>query len=199
MHDLALRSGLVYLGLAFSMHGCLSGDDSGGGGNEAGASCTSEDRESDRKVCSGEQVLECKEDPEGDDAYVWKVDDDCAAEGRRCLSGECVEAPAGNPGLSDDCPDLSGTWIFTENCEPENVGRPYNVVPTGCTYTVTEPWNGWSGTISADGSVTSTGPTADGTLVCAGEYDADDDQIKATCEPGGCRSKLERDAPGLEP
>ena len=179
--------GPVLLGLL--LQGCLGAEEDDSSGFMTGEACSAGEETSGQRVCSGASVLVCRS-PEAGGGPVWATEADCSVAGQQCVAGQC-KTPAAQPGPAG-CPDFSGTWTFVEHCEPDSVGDPYVVTQSGCEFTVADPWNGWSGTVAASGAVTSSGPTPDGTVQCAGTYFAGADEVEATCQPDDCRVKLAR-------
>ena len=59
---------------------------------------------------------------------------------------------------SESCPSVAGTWKIVGYCESSLVNRTVTVSQSGCAITYTDPFPGWTGTISAAGLVTVTGP-----------------------------------------
>jgi hypothetical protein len=76
---------------------------------------------------------------------------------------------------SESCPSVAGTWKIVGHCEASMVNRTVAVSQSGCAITYADPFPGWTGTISAAGTVTVTGPgtpptqmTCNGTVMGVG-------------------------------
>jgi hypothetical protein len=176
----AIAGALVLL----TAFGCGADERERGGGQAPGDACSAEDASEDAHICSGARSLECKDDEAG--GFVWGIGADCAASGEVCVAGECEAPVAGNNGGS--CPDLAGTWTFSDHCEAALVGEDYEVTQEGCTLTVSAP--GWTGTVEPGGNVTLSGPAGGGAIMtCTGQ--ATTNRLAASCSPP-CEVVLER-------
>jgi len=104
-----------------------------------------------------------------------------------CTPGGCIVKLQKSGGA---CEELSGSWNITRHCESSAVGQTVSVTQSGCVITYTSPFTGWSGTVSAAGVVTSTGPGGGQTLTCSGTLAGG--KINMSCTPGGCIVELAR-------
>ena len=77
------------------------------------------------------------------------------------------------------CPDLSGSWTVTAHCVPSQVGQTFSITQTGCTYG--ESYPGWTGSVAADGTLTSSGPAGDKPMTCTGTSSGS--PITMSCNP----------------
>jgi hypothetical protein len=90
---------------------------------------------------------------------------------------------------SDDdkanCPDVGGDWHVTQHCDASLIDEHMTVIANGCSLTFGAPFNGFTGTVSADGDISVNGPQS-----CEGVASASD--IELICTPNSCVVKLER-------
>jgi hypothetical protein len=99
----------------------------------------------------------------------------------------CCVAGCEHPRDADDqgpggCPIVArGWWTLTEHCQPQYVGVPLTITQTGCTLSKIDPFEGWSGTVAADSSMTWSGPGGDDMLVCRASISGD--VMTVTCDP----------------
>lgn len=82
-------------------------------------------------------------------------------------------------GASGACPDVSGAWKITAHCDPSLIGKPLTVTQNACALSFAPPFDGFAGTVGADGKLTLTGPQS-----CTGT--ASTSTISMTCTPGTC-------------
>jgi hypothetical protein len=86
---------------------------------------------------------------------------------------------------SGACPNLAATWKVTAHCDPSLIGQNAVVTQTGCNLTFAAPFNGFTGTVTADDKLTVTGPQQ-----CTGTATAS--AIQMSCTPGTCTVTLAR-------
>jgi hypothetical protein len=83
------------------------------------------------------------------------------------------------------CPDLSGAWDVTAHCEASLIGMTLQVTDNACALSFAAPFDSFSGSVSADGKITLSGPQE-----CSGTATAN--AISMNCTPGTCIVKLSR-------
>lgn len=103
----------------------------------------------------------------------------CACGSSSSDSGPGSSNVGGAGNQTTACPDVSGTWRITEHCDPSLVGLDAIVTQTQCSLTFASPFDGFSGSIGADGSLAIHGPQT-----CTGT--ASDDTLALSCTPGTC-------------
>jgi hypothetical protein len=90
---------------------------------------------------------------------------------------------------SGACPALGGTWTIQTHCVSSFVGQTVTIMQNACTLSMAAPFDGYSGTVSSDGKLEVTGPTAAGTQQCTGTASAS--SLSLAC-PGPCAVTLGR-------
>lgn len=86
------------------------------------------------------------------------------------------------------CPNLAGTWKVTAHCDPTLIGDDAIVTQTGCSLSFAPPFDMFTGSVSANGKITLSGPQS-----CAGT--AATSTLSLSCTPGTCTVTLTRPAP----
>jgi hypothetical protein len=106
----------------------------------------------------------------------------CAA-----CSGSSDPAPAGSAGSAGNssCPDLSGAWDVTAHCESSLIGMTLQVTENDCMLSMAAPFDAFTGSVTADGTITLSGPQS-----CTGTATAS--AVSMNCTPGTCVVKLSR-------
>jgi len=84
-----------------------------------------------------------------------------------------------------NCPNVSGSWTVSEHCDASLVGKKADVTQTGCNLAFAAPFNGFSGSVTAAGDVSVTGPQT-----CSGK--ASSSEIALDCTPSACKVTLAR-------
>jgi hypothetical protein len=104
-----------------------------------------------------------------------------------CSSSSTDGSATANGGSTGNagCPNLSGAWKVTAHCDASLVGMSLTVTETDCALSFAAPFDGFSGSVTADGKVALTGPQT-----CTG--DASATAISMTCTPGTCQVTLAR-------
>jgi hypothetical protein len=104
-----------------------------------------------------------------------------------CSSSSTDDSAAANGGSSGavGCPNVSGVWKVAAHCDPSLVGMSVTVTQTDCSLTFAAPFDGFSGSVTADGKVALSGPQT-----CTGEASAT--AISMICSPGTCQVTLAR-------
>jgi hypothetical protein len=97
-----------------------------------------------------------------------------------CSGGSGSAAPSGA-----SCPDVSGNWKVTAHCDPTLIGKAAVVTQNGCSLTFAAPFDGFTGTVTADGQLSVSGPQS-----CSGTAGAT--SLSMTCTPGTCTVTLAR-------
>ncbi len=87
----------------------------------------------------------------------------------------------GNGGV----PDLSGSWQVTAHCDASLIGARLTVTQSGESLSFAAPFDTFSGSVSADGTITLSGPQS-----CTGTASAS--AVSMNCTPGTCVVKLAR-------
>ena len=109
----------------------------------------------------------------------------CAAcSGSSDASPSQPEGNAGDTG-SGSCPDLSGAWDVTAHCDPSLIGKSLLVTQNSCSLSFAAPFDAFSGSVTADGTITLSGPQS-----CTGT--ASTSAVSMNCTPGTCVVKLSR-------
>lgn len=98
------------------------------------------------------------------------------------LACSCGSDPSGTNGT---CPDISGTWTVTQHCDATLVGASAVVTQTNCSLSFASPFNGFTGSVGADGTITLSGPQS-----CTGNRSGN--SISLSCTPGTCAVTLTR-------
>jgi len=88
-------------------------------------------------------------------------------------------------GSSAACPSLAATWKVTAHCDPSLVGKDAVVTQSGSNLTFGAPFDGFTGTVTADCKVTIAGPQT-----CTGNATAS--AITMACTPGTCSVTLSK-------
>jgi hypothetical protein len=101
----------------------------------------------------------------------------------------CGSSSSDDSAPSSACPNLAATWTITAHCVSSFVGQTVTVTQSSCALTFAAPFDGYSGTVSSDGSLNVTGPTATGTQDCTGTATAS--SLDLSC-PGPCHVTLTR-------
>jgi hypothetical protein len=83
------------------------------------------------------------------------------------------------------CPDVTGTWAVTKHCDASLVGMNAVVTQSACKLSFQPPFDGFTGTVAADGTVTLSGPQT-----CSGSVSQS--SISLSCTPGTCAVALAR-------
>ncbi|HVW27510.1 MAG TPA: hypothetical protein VHC69_19230 [Polyangiaceae bacterium] len=95
-------------------------------------------------------------------------------------------APSKSAGANgDSCPDVAGTWAVTKHCDASLVGASAVVSESNCALSFQPPFNGFTGSVGADGSITLSGPQS-----CSGTVSQD--SISLSCTPSPCDVALSR-------
>jgi hypothetical protein len=81
------------------------------------------------------------------------------------------------------CPNLAATWKITAHCDASLIGQSAVVTQSGCNLTFAAPFNGFTGTVTADSKLTVSGPQQ-----CTGTATAS--AINMNCTPGTCTVTL---------
>ena len=105
-----------------------------------------------------------------------------------CSSNSSDPASAGSAAGSSGtghCPDLSGAWQVDAHCEASLVGMSLEITQTGCTFSVSAPFDQFSGSVASDGAVSLSGPQS-----CTGQ--ATTSEVTLSCTPAPCPVKLGR-------
>lgn len=94
----------------------------------------------------------------------------------------CEADDSGTTGTGGgDCPNQSGVWTLTEHCQPDYVGVSMTLTQLGCSLSQIDPWEGWSGTVAADGSMTWSGPAGEQDMTCHATVSGD--SMTVSCDP----------------
>lgn len=112
----------------------------------------------------------------------------CAACGSS--SDPSTAGGAGSPGSAGSvgngsCPDLSGAWDVSAHCDPSLIGKTLQVTETACMLSMAAPFDAFSGSVTADGTISLSGPQN-----CTGT--ATSSAVSMNCTPGTCAVKLSR-------
>jgi len=83
------------------------------------------------------------------------------------------------------CPNLIGDWKVASHCDPSLVGQNATIAQSNCALSFAPPFDGFTGTVSADAKLTLSGPQT-----CTGT--AGTDTLELSCTPGTCTVKLTR-------
>jgi len=83
------------------------------------------------------------------------------------------------------CPDISGKWTVSEHCESSLVGMTLDVTEKDCALSFAAPFDVFSGSVSAQGKITLSGPQT-----CTGTASAT--SVSMSCTPEPCPVKLSR-------
>jgi hypothetical protein len=113
---------------------------------------------------------------------LTRIKDACSA---RASAMDGLTAVRGEPPAA--CADLSGAWKVTQHCQASQVNQTFTVTQTGCAFTTSAPFAGWSGTIDADDIFKIESPTR--SIVCTGTFDGT--RIASTCLPS-CAVSLQK-------
>jgi len=98
------------------------------------------------------------------------------------------ESPDGSGGTNaGTCPNLTGTWKVTMHCEASLVGMSAALTQTGCSLGFAAPFDGFTGSVNADGEVTLSGPQS-----CTGNVSSSSSLISLACTPGTCAVTLSK-------
>jgi hypothetical protein len=100
-----------------------------------------------------------------------------------CGSDDSTSAGASSGSAA--CPNLAGQWKVSAHCDPSLVGKDAVVTQSGCSLTFASPFNGFTGSVTADNKVTLSGPQS-----CTGT--ASSTSITMSCTPGTCTVTLAR-------
>jgi polyisoprenoid-binding protein YceI len=94
----------------------------------------------------------------------------------------CLAIGLGACGSSSDsdCPDLGGTWTVDQHCQATFVGQTFGATMDGCSFTCTGAFEGFSGTVTEDGSITLSGTIGTSTIHCTGN--ASTSKITLACD-----------------
>jgi hypothetical protein len=87
-------------------------------------------------------------------------------------------------GCGDDgneCPEVSGTWKIEQHCQADLVDQTFTVTQEECAFTLSEPFQGWQGTLTSSGEVTVGGTYDQIELNCTGT--ATSDTLSGDCTP----------------
>jgi hypothetical protein len=107
------------------------------------------------------------------------------------LAFSCGSDSSGSPnkstggGSDAGCPDIAGNWTVTQHCDSSLIGMSAAVTETNCSLSFAAPFDGFTGSIGSDGTVTLSGPQS-----CTGKPAAD--TISLSCTPGTCAVTLTR-------
>jgi hypothetical protein len=80
-------------------------------------------------------------------------------------------------GGSGNCPSIAGTWVIRTHCQASFVGQTATINQSGCSLSVSPPFNSFTGSIGASGSVS----ISNGTVSCTGALSGD--TIQLSCQP----------------
>ena len=98
---------------------------------------------------------------------------------------DATSSSSSSSGGAASCPNVAGTWKVTAHCEASLVGMSAVVTQNGCALGFAAPFNGFSGTVTADSKVSLSGPqTCNGTVSASA--------MSMTCTPGTCAVTLSR-------
>jgi hypothetical protein len=100
-------------------------------------------------------------------------------------SSSASSSASSSSGSGAACPNLAATWKVTAHCDPSLVGKDAVVTQSGCNLTFAAPFDGFTGTVTADNKVTIAGPQT-----CTGTASAS--SIALSCTPGTCAVTLSR-------
>ncbi|HEY3256820.1 MAG TPA: hypothetical protein VGJ91_22850 [Polyangiaceae bacterium] len=94
---------------------------------------------------------------------------------------------SGNAGGAGNasCPDVSGAWDISEHCDATLIGMSLQVTEDACALSFASPFNQFSGSVTADGKISLSGPQS-----CTGTATAS--AVSMNCSPGTCVVKLSR-------
>lgn len=107
------------------------------------------------------------------------------------LALTCLTSLACGSGSSASCPELQGTWIIKEHCEPSQVNQAVMVTQDNCSISLAKPFDGFRGIVSADGSVSVVGTTPGGSVMSC-EGTASSSRITMNCNSGQCAVTISR-------
>jgi len=108
----------------------------------------------------------------------------CGSSDAPNADGSAGGSNAGGAGGSS-CPDVGGEWTLTEHCEASFIGMTLKVTENACALTFAPPFDGFSGSVTADGEITLSGPQS-----CTGTATAT--SVSMNCTPDPCPVKLAR-------
>jgi hypothetical protein len=96
----------------------------------------------------------------------------------------------GTGGSSGQCASIDGAWTIKSHCVSSQVGTTVTVHQNGCQIESVDPWTGWSGSVTAAGGISMSGPAGTGsTMTCTGT--AAGSAITMSCNPT-CDVQLSR-------
>jgi len=102
-----------------------------------------------------------------------------------CVLCACSSGSGDSPGDGGPaCPNVTGTWTVAAHCDASLVGQHATVMQNNCTLSFAPPFDGFTGTVTADGKITLSGPQS-----CTGTVAA---AISLSCTPGTCTVSLTR-------
>jgi hypothetical protein len=107
-----------------------------------------------------------------------------------CVLCACSSGSGDSPGnTSADgggaCPNLAGTWTVAAHCDASLIGQNATVMQSNCSLSFASPFDGFTGTVAADGKITLAGPQS-----CTGT--AATGTLSLSCTPGTCIVTLTR-------
>lgn len=103
--------------------------------------------------------------------------------------GEAPKSYAGEPDAAHGCVDISGTWLIRAHCGAALVGMSVGITQSGCSFTTSGSFPGFSGTLDADGKFDLSGTANGMNVTCQGTATAQ--QITQSCT-GNCNVTLGR-------
>ncbi len=111
-------------------------------------------------------------------AMIFALCAACDSSTRRGGSGD---------GGAGGCVDVSGGWTIADHCTAELEGVSLSASQTGCTFTVSGPFEGFEGKAGGGGAVEISGTVEGETISCTGT--ATTSSMDLTCN-GDCTVRL---------
>jgi hypothetical protein len=111
----------------------------------------------------------------------------CSSSDSDSPAAESNAGSNGNGGGSagSSCPDMSGAWNVSAHCDASLIGETLLVAQNACALSFAEPFDGFTGSLASDGTITLSGPQS-----CTGTMTGS--AISMNCTPGACTVKLMR-------